>query len=670
MPFDVSGNFTRSHNWKQDRDNGIRILADRHDEEDDNFAGAFNLTFLRNGVVPMTGPLNMGGQRINTVEAGTPGAPGLTFELSPATGIYQLSPNALGIATNGIKRLEVNDAGLTVAGNFNVAGSVAFEATLGPQLRIKDSDTAGVTSSMWLDFLDSANARHGYFGKVDGTSDIAINSDFGAIRIMAQGAERLRLTAIGANVTGALAVTGTVTANPGVGIAGGVTVAGDGATLGGVRMERGAGGILSFYAAVSGARVGYAGYAAGSLLMLQAEAPMTGWQVGGALTVTGAITNNLGLTAITTGGYALRAYDATNGEVSLNTAGVGGNTAECHIRPNGGMKGILSWTHSAIADRWSMGILTADPNLYICPNRGLTTPVVTISPADMKISGPAFAGGVGFGAGAFTVSATGATLGNTARINMNSGDANGGHVYLDAILKASGLSEFVIRTRYAEPMGERARFSERGTEVVGNTTATGTIVSTGSMALATGPGCEISYNTSTSRAYCIGYNRGASAYVPLTVGGGTDLILETAGAARLTLNATVAVITTPLRLPLYTGLTVPSPATAGRGAIAYITNAPGGEQLCYSDGTSWRTVADRSVVPASLMAKPAPEPEEEIPPPPVDELPVYDEIYEPPPVPEAETPPLPVEAPEPEPPSVPEVEPPYLGEPEPELEDA
>ena len=87
MPFDPSGNFSRVHSWQQDRDNGIRILADRHDEEDDNFGNAFNLTFLRTGTVPMTGNLVMGGNGIKLVDAGTEAAPGLSFELSNQTGI-------------------------------------------------------------------------------------------------------------------------------------------------------------------------------------------------------------------------------------------------------------------------------------------------------------------------------------------------------------------------------------------------------------------------------------------------------------------------------------------------------------------------------------------------------------------------------------------------------
>lgn len=64
MPFDSEGNFTRVHNWEEDRINGIEIVTDHHDAEDDNFAEAFNETFLRDGRIPMENHLNMGGFRV------------------------------------------------------------------------------------------------------------------------------------------------------------------------------------------------------------------------------------------------------------------------------------------------------------------------------------------------------------------------------------------------------------------------------------------------------------------------------------------------------------------------------------------------------------------------------------------------------------------------------
>lgn len=74
MPFDSAGNFTRVHNWEDDRLNGIEIVSEHHDEEDDNIANALSETFLRDARVPMEGTLNMGGFKIQScaegVEAG------------------------------------------------------------------------------------------------------------------------------------------------------------------------------------------------------------------------------------------------------------------------------------------------------------------------------------------------------------------------------------------------------------------------------------------------------------------------------------------------------------------------------------------------------------------------------------------------------------------------
>lgn len=118
MPgFDPSGNFTRAHNWQADRDAGIRILADRHDAEDNNFAAAFNQTFLRNGVVPMSGDLNMGGKKINTIAAGTVLLPGLSFELNIATGLYQLNPNHIGFSVGGAEKCQFNASGAIIQGS-------------------------------------------------------------------------------------------------------------------------------------------------------------------------------------------------------------------------------------------------------------------------------------------------------------------------------------------------------------------------------------------------------------------------------------------------------------------------------------------------------------------------------------------------------------------------
>jgi hypothetical protein len=130
MPFDGSGNFTRVHNWQQDRDNGIRIVADRHDQEDDNFAQGFNQAFLRNGVVPMSGALNMNGNSIRGIAGGGAGQPTITSVLDPTSGYFSPAPAQLGIAIAGQQRGLWTAAGLAVNGIISVTGDVTVGGNL------------------------------------------------------------------------------------------------------------------------------------------------------------------------------------------------------------------------------------------------------------------------------------------------------------------------------------------------------------------------------------------------------------------------------------------------------------------------------------------------------------------------------------------------------------
>lgn len=136
MPFDGSGNFTRVHNWQQDRDNGIRIVADRHDQEDDNFAQGFNQTFLRNGVVPMSGALNMNNNAIRGIAGGSAAQPTTTSVLDPTSGYFSPAAGQLGVSISGQQRglwtatgLSVSGA-LAVTGNVTVGGNLVFTGNL------------------------------------------------------------------------------------------------------------------------------------------------------------------------------------------------------------------------------------------------------------------------------------------------------------------------------------------------------------------------------------------------------------------------------------------------------------------------------------------------------------------------------------------------------------
>ncbi len=70
MPYDSEGNFTRIHNWEDDRINDIDIVTDHHDEEDDNFASGLSECFLKDGRATMKGNIDCGNFQIKNLANG------------------------------------------------------------------------------------------------------------------------------------------------------------------------------------------------------------------------------------------------------------------------------------------------------------------------------------------------------------------------------------------------------------------------------------------------------------------------------------------------------------------------------------------------------------------------------------------------------------------------
>lgn len=73
MPYDGSGNFLRVENWQADAAAGIKIRADRHDDEDDNFASGLSMVITKDGQTQPTNNIPMNGKKI--VNMASPTAP-------------------------------------------------------------------------------------------------------------------------------------------------------------------------------------------------------------------------------------------------------------------------------------------------------------------------------------------------------------------------------------------------------------------------------------------------------------------------------------------------------------------------------------------------------------------------------------------------------------------
>ena len=70
MPFDSEGNFSRLHNWEDDRINDIDIVTDHMDEEDNNFADGLTQCFLKNGLSKMQADIDTNHFKIKNLANG------------------------------------------------------------------------------------------------------------------------------------------------------------------------------------------------------------------------------------------------------------------------------------------------------------------------------------------------------------------------------------------------------------------------------------------------------------------------------------------------------------------------------------------------------------------------------------------------------------------------
>lgn len=67
MPFNGSGTFQRVMNWVNDAASNIKIRADRHDQEDDNFAAGLSMCLTKDGQTTPTADIKLGGKKLINV---------------------------------------------------------------------------------------------------------------------------------------------------------------------------------------------------------------------------------------------------------------------------------------------------------------------------------------------------------------------------------------------------------------------------------------------------------------------------------------------------------------------------------------------------------------------------------------------------------------------------
>ena len=165
MPFNPSGIFERLFSWSADRDNGVKILADRHDSEDNNLAAGINAILA--GDQPFRGPIKGA--------FGTVSAPGFTFKDDTDTGFYRSAANTLAATAGGVKALEMTGTGAS-GGIFQTTPN-DFATGKVPLAEYAQSNTIGtlITSATNLNTLTTPGKY--YFTNVSRPTNLPSNYD-------------------------------------------------------------------------------------------------------------------------------------------------------------------------------------------------------------------------------------------------------------------------------------------------------------------------------------------------------------------------------------------------------------------------------------------------------------------------------------------------------------
>lgn len=129
MPFDGSGNFNRVMNWVSDAAAAIKIVATRHDQEDDNFASGLSNTLTKDGQSQPTANIPMNGKRL--INLGTPVNPA-----DAATKAY----------TDGIRNFST---AITLTGNVPEARIGFTVADLGFGVRVAGTPVDSLNRFVW-----------------------------------------------------------------------------------------------------------------------------------------------------------------------------------------------------------------------------------------------------------------------------------------------------------------------------------------------------------------------------------------------------------------------------------------------------------------------------------------------------------------------------------------
>lgn len=196
MSYNGSGTFNRLYSWVTDAANSIKIVPDRHDNEDNGFATGLSLCITKDGQQTITSDIPFNSKKITGLGNATADADALNRVT--ADGRYPLAAAGTGqFANTGFSILDTDAShGLTISPGSNLSAGRIFTLTTGDAARTLDMSGGNITVG----------------GALSTSAAVSITGTFAtAAAFSTSGANALILTTTGAtNVT--FPTTGTLSA--------------------------------------------------------------------------------------------------------------------------------------------------------------------------------------------------------------------------------------------------------------------------------------------------------------------------------------------------------------------------------------------------------------------------------------------------------------------------
>lgn len=209
------GSYTKGNSatggWAGDASLGIGIEAGRHDTQDNDFQDGINNCIAKDGQNSMIADLNLGGYKPVNLAAGTAGAPAICAGNDVNTGIFSPAADNIGIATNGVERVRIDNSGNVGIGTTTPGENLHIKSAT-PRIRFEDTDGGGAYSSI------SGNSPSGSISIQADITNVSANS---AIGFDVDGAQKMNLDG-----SGRLAINTTQTAGYNLTVGGSVITQG------------------------------------------------------------------------------------------------------------------------------------------------------------------------------------------------------------------------------------------------------------------------------------------------------------------------------------------------------------------------------------------------------------------------------------------------------------